>query len=89
MEGKLVSDFKTIRARLEVLAEILVLCRKPTAKTRIMYKTNMSYLGVQKSIRQLRELELLGLDDNSAKYVTTEKGLEFIRRNAALQDLIK
>ena len=72
-----------------MLAEILELCRKPTAKTRIMYKTNMSHPGVQKFIKQLQKLDLLKLDDGTVKYKTTEKGLEFIRRYSALQDLLK
>ena len=49
----------------------------------------MSHSGVQKFIKQLQKLELLRFDDDAAKYATTEKGLEFIRRYAALQDLLK
>ena len=84
-----VPDLKAKRTQVGILAEILELCRKPTAKTRIMYKTNMSHPGVQKFIKQLQKLELLRLEGHAAKYVTTEKGLEFIKRYAALRDLLK
>ena len=84
-----VPNLKTKRTQVELLEEILAICRKPTAKTRIMYRTNMSHSGVQKFIKQLQKLELLRFDGHAAKYVTTEKGLEFIRRYAALRGLLK
>ena len=84
-----VPDLKAKRTQVDILAEILELCRKPTAKTRIMYKTNMSHPGAQKFIKQLQKLELLRFDGHAAKYVTTEKGLEFIKRYAALRGLLK
>jgi len=79
----------TRRGSTERIVEILSLCRNPTAKTRIMYKTNNSYSSMQKFMKQLQKLELLRLDDDAARYVTTEKGREFIGRYAALQDLLK
>ena len=66
-----------------------MLCRKPTAKTKIMYKTNMSYAAVQKLLKQLQKFGLLNLDDAAKKYEATEKGLEFTRRYSAIQDLLK
>ena len=82
------SDTKTKRTPVEILAEILEICRKQTAKTQIMYKTNISFSGMQKSLKHLQKLGLLRLDDDAKKYLTTEKGFEFIRRYAALQDLL-
>jgi predicted transcriptional regulator len=73
----------------EIIAEILELCRKPTAKTQIMYKTNMPYRGVQKFIKRLEKLELLKLGEDDKKYVTTEKGLEFIGKYDELEQLLK
>jgi predicted transcriptional regulator len=83
------SDIKAKRSQFKILAEVLELCRKPTAKTQIMHKTNMSYSGMQKFLRHLLKLELLRSSDGSTKYITTEKGLVFIRRYAGLQDLLK
>jgi predicted transcriptional regulator len=84
-----VSDFMAKRSQFEILAEVLELCRKPTTRTRIMYNTNMSYSGMQKFMKHLQKLELLKLADDAKKYVTTEKGLEFVRRYAGLHDLLK
>ena len=83
------SNYNTKRNQVEILAEILELCREPTAKTHIMYKTNTSYPTMQKFLMQLQKLELLGLVDDAPKYMTTEKGREFIGRYSALQDLLK
>jgi len=77
------------RSQFEILAKVPELFRKPTTKTRIMFKTDMSYSGMQKFMKHLQKLELLKLDDDAKKYVTTEKGLEFVRRYAGLQDLLK
>jgi len=84
-----VSDFMAKRSQFEILAEVLELCRKPTTKTRIMYKINMSYSVMQKFIEHLQKLELLKLANDAKKYVTTEKGLEFVRKYDGLQDLLK
>jgi predicted transcriptional regulator len=83
-----VSD-KTKRNYMEIVAEILELCTKPTSKTQVMYKTNLSYRGVQKFIKLLQKLELLRLGEDGKKYVTTEKGLEFIGKYEELGELLK
>ncbi len=83
------SDSKAKRTNLEMIAEILVLCRKPAAKTKIMYKTNMSYTAIQKFLRQLQKFGLLSLDADAKKYTATEKGLEFVKKYVEIQDLLK
>ena len=83
------SDFKTKRTPVEMLAEILELCQKPTAKTQIMRRTNLSYTALQRFMTDLQKHGLLMLGDGTKKYVTTEKGLEFIRRYRELQDLLR
>jgi len=83
------SDPQTKRNPVDIIAEILELWRKPTAKTQTMRKTNMSYPGMQKFAKQLLELELLKTDPDSQKYQTTEKGLEFLRRYSALSKLLR
>jgi len=77
------------RDYVQIIAEILELCRKPTAKTQITHKTNTSYLGVQKFIERLQKLGLLRLGIDNKKYVTTEKGQKFIIKYAGLQELLK
>jgi predicted transcriptional regulator len=83
------SNIKAKRSQFKMLAEVLELCRKPTAKTQIMHKTNMSYSGMQKFLRHLIEMELVRQEDDGTKYVTMEKGREFVKRYTGLQDLLK
>jgi predicted transcriptional regulator len=79
----------TKRDHVEIIAEILELCTKPTVKTQIIYKLNLSYDKAQKCINQLLKLELLKLEEDHKKYVTTEKGLEFIGKYEKLQELLR
>ena len=83
------SDLKPKRAHIEIIAEILNLCRKPTAVTRIMHKTNTSYAAMQQFLTQLQKAKLLKLDNDTKEYETTEKGLEYIKRYSTLQELLK
>ncbi len=82
------SDSSSKRTQLEVLADILELCRKPTAKTKIMYKTNLSYQVMQKSVNQLLKLKLLIFDPKAKKFQASPKGLEFLQRYSALIALL-
>lgn len=83
------SNLKPKRAHLETIGEILNLCRKPTAVTRIIHKTNTSYAAMQQLLTQLQKTKLLKLDNDTKKYETTEKGLEYIKRYLTLQELLK
>lgn len=80
---------KTKRNQVEIIVAILELCRKPKVKTQVIYKTNMSFRGVQKFIKRLLELDLLRFGEADGKYVTTEKGLEFIWKYEELEELLK
>ena len=70
------------------MAEMLSLCREPQTKTRIMYRTNLSYAGVERYLHQLLTLRLLEAHRSIAKYSTTERGIEFLDRWAQLNHLI-
>jgi predicted transcriptional regulator len=70
---------------LEIFAEILELCRKPNVKTRVMYKTNLSYGMLQVCLEQLLKQELLELNLSAKNYSTTEKGLDFLQTWTTLQ----
>ena len=83
-----VSEINSKRTKIEILAEILEVCRKPAVKTKVMYKTNLSYTIMQKSVRQLLKLELLEFDEMAKKYQASEKGLEFLKRYSAVVELL-
>jgi predicted transcriptional regulator len=80
---------KTKRTQIEIVAEILDLCKQPTAKTQVMYKTNMSYAKVLKLLEHLHELQMLKPDKNSKKYETTEKGREYVKKYYELEKILR
>jgi predicted transcriptional regulator len=76
------------RFRLEIMAEILSLCKRPQAKTRVMYRTNLSWQMLQECLSELQLLGLLEVHDDANKYATTRKGLEFVEKWAELVELL-
>jgi predicted transcriptional regulator len=80
--------FNSKRDRLQILADILNLCRKPQVKTRVMYKTNVSYRLLQDCLLQLQKKRLLEAHHSMEKYSTTEKGLEFLHKWTELQQFM-
>ncbi len=84
------SSFSKKRDRIEVLAEILGLCRSPQTQTFIRRQTSVSYGVLQSCIMYLRMqkwlVEVNG-EDKQKKLVTTEKGMVFFEKWAKLQRL--
>ncbi len=74
------------RGQFEIMAEILLYCRKPKAKTRIMFGTNLSFTQVRSNLELLESRGLLLLEDG--KYVTTAKGVAFAQAFAGIYDLM-
>jgi len=68
------------RGRLEIIYEILSICRKPTNKTSILYKCNLSYNQLQKYLSYLLSQNLLKSFKGERKqfYQVTEKGKDFL-----------
>ncbi len=83
------SNKRTRRDKVDILAEMLELCRQPCAKKTVMYKTNVSYTLFRAYFKRLRTLKMLELGPNAKQYLTTEKGLEFLKRYSALRELLK
>jgi predicted transcriptional regulator len=79
----------TKRTPIELFAEILDLCKQPSARTHIMYKTHLSYPNVLKLLEHLQELQMLKLDKNNKKYETTEKGHEYVKKYYELEKTLR
>jgi len=78
------------RSSLEIMAEILSLCKQPQLKTGVMYGTNLSWRLLQKYLYHLQSQELLEVHHHSlTKYATTRKGLEFIEKWRELVELLQ
>jgi len=89
--GETVPDFEAFMAKrnsLQIMAEILSLCEHPQTKTRVMYRTNLSWRMLQKYLYQLQSRGLLEVHHSLAKYTTTEKGLKFVKKWGELVELL-
>ena len=75
------------RDRVEIIAEILDLCLEPRSKTRVMYGTNLSWKMLQNYLSHLQERGLLETQNNSTKYLTTERGRDFVEKWKELKAL--
>ncbi len=78
------------RDRLYIFADILAVAKKGAAKTRIMYRANLSFKGANEYINFMLKTQLLRktLVDNRTIYQTTEKGQEFFTSYNQLLQLI-
>jgi len=76
------------RNSLEITAEILSVCEQPQTKTRVMYRTNLSWQMLQKYLSQLQSLGLLEVHHSLTRYVTTPKGIKFVEKWRELVELL-
>ncbi len=70
--------FENRRNHLQVLYDILELCKMPQAKTYILRNTNTSFKLLESYLLQLQTSDFLELQPKIKKYVTTEEGQKFI-----------
>ena len=64
----------------EIIASILETAKNGATKTRIMYVAYLSFSQLQKYMKYTMENRLIDHDPNEKKYLTTDKGFEFLRR---------
>jgi predicted transcriptional regulator len=76
------------RDRVEIIADILSLCSEPKTKTHVMYGTNLSWKMLQHYLSELQSRKLLKIHGKSKRYVTTNRGLDFVEKWEALQKLL-
>ncbi len=73
------------RSRLQLLTDILSICKTPLPKTRLMQKANLSYKNLQKCLGELESLGLVVLLPETTEYVITKKGIVFLAKWGQLQ----
>jgi predicted transcriptional regulator len=76
------------RDRIEIIAEILGLCSKPKTKTHVMYGTNLSWKMLQHYLSELQSRGLLEVHDDSTRYITSHRGLEFLEKWREIKELL-
>ena len=87
--GKYLLFSSSKRTSLQIQSDMLTLCRKPQPKTRIMLKTNLSYKTCKKYLNRMVRLKLIEVHHSREKFLTTEKGQEYLELCLELQRLFK
>jgi predicted transcriptional regulator len=72
---------------IQIMADILSLCRQPQTKTQLMSKTSLSSRMLHVYLSQLQSKRLLEVHHSSTKYATTPEGFEFSERYAEVLEL--
>jgi len=69
------------RGKIQIMADIVDLCKAGIRKTHIMYKGNLSYEQINRYLYELLEKKLIiqNLDDGVLTYRATEKGRSFLQ----------
>lgn len=69
---------ESYRSSLDIVRDILIVAAVSVRKTRIMYQANLSYVQLNKYLNRLLNQNLIKFDGDSF-YLTTKKGLDFIK----------
>ena len=77
---KSIAPVRKKRKTEEIIASILDTAKNGSTKTRIMYVAYLSFSQLQKYMKYTMENRLIDHDPNEKKYLTTDKGFEFLRR---------
>jgi predicted transcriptional regulator len=76
------------RDKIEIIAEILGLCSEPKTKTHVMYGTNLSWKMLQHYLSELQSRGLLEIHDESSRYITSQRGREFLEKWREIKELL-
>jgi predicted transcriptional regulator len=79
--SKTVCKNENNRGKIQIMADIVDLCKGGIRKTHIMYKGNLSYEQINRYLYELLKKELIiqNLDDGVLTYRATEKGRSFLQ----------
>jgi predicted transcriptional regulator len=77
------------RGRNTVIAELLRATKVPTARTRLMYKANLSYTMLNDYLKMMVDLDLVSIEKSTQgrSYLITERGLKFLEIYDSLIEL--
>ena len=76
------------RSRTEIVGNILDAANGGATKTKIMYKAFLSYGQLKEYLSVLIENNLIEYRDGTRKFMTTEKGLNFLKMHNAIGELL-
>lgn len=75
------------RNSIDIMADILRISISGAKKTRIVYGANLNFKIVKGYLSELREKGLLEFQTHSKKYITTERGIEFLKQYEKIRRL--
>ncbi len=91
MHNRMKSDptpFSKKRGHLQVMFEILEICKHPQNKTRIMQQATLSYNQLRAVLEVLEKYKLLEVKEGSRKkYVASARGKEYAQKYNELQKM--
>ena len=76
------------RGRTEIVSMILEAANGRVTKTKIMYKAFLSYAQLKEYLSVLSENNLIEYHEGTQTYKTTEKGLNFLKMNNEIGELL-
>lgn len=76
------------RSRTDIVATILEAANGGSTKTKIMYKSYLSYAQLKEYLSILIENGLLEYEEGELKYKTTEKGIRFMRAYSEIGEMV-
>lgn len=84
------SKIFTKRARFEIVYDVLSTCLKPSRKTSILFKCNMSFDQLQKYLQFLASRGMIEHINNGGKnlYQVTEHGRKFLEEYVRLEEMV-
>jgi predicted transcriptional regulator len=77
------------RGRTEIVSNILDAANGRATKTKIMYKAFLSYAQLKEYLSVLIENNLLEYIEGTQTFKTTEKGLNFLKMNNEISELLQ
>ena len=77
------------RGRTEIVSNILDAANGKATKTKIMYKAFLSYVQLKEYLSVLIENNLLEYVEGTQTFRTTEKGLNFLKMNNEIGELLQ
>ncbi|MFL6430353.1 MAG: winged helix-turn-helix domain-containing protein, partial [Nitrososphaeraceae archaeon] len=81
--------FMKYRSRTEIVAMILEAANGGATKTKIMYRAFLSYAQLKEYLSVLIANDLMDYLESPQIYKTTEKGLNFLKMNNEIAELLQ
>ena len=79
LKGKLLHSQTVKRNHLQILTEILSVCREPQVISHVMHETDTSLKKLQFCFKELMKQGMVVFHHRKRTYVTTEKGLRYLQ----------